>query len=52
MRSLVGELDLDLDVLGVPGCDLRLVLHTAAAGTPTHRALRRLRAAAGIFAAG
>ena len=52
VHPVVGELDLDLDVLGVPGCDLRVVLHTAAPGSPSHRALHRLRDSIGPSAAG
>jgi hypothetical protein len=44
VHPIVGELDLDLEILNVPGCDLRLVLHTAAPGTTSHHALQLLHA--------
>jgi transcriptional regulator with XRE-family HTH domain len=52
VHPVVGELELDLEVLGAPGSDLRLVLHTAAPETPSYRALHRLRACAGTPGAG
>jgi transcriptional regulator with XRE-family HTH domain len=44
VHPIVGELELDLEILNVPGCDLRLVLHTAAPRTVSHHALQLLHA--------
>jgi transcriptional regulator with XRE-family HTH domain len=42
-HAVVGELHLHCDVLLVPDRDQKVVLYTAAPGTPTHEALRLLR---------
>ncbi|NUW33748.1 helix-turn-helix domain-containing protein [Nonomuraea sp. SMC257] len=39
----VGEIELDCEILSVPGGDHRIILYTAAPGTPSHDALKRLR---------
>ncbi|WP_214411038.1 helix-turn-helix transcriptional regulator [Sphaerisporangium fuscum] len=46
-HPVVGELELDCDILPLPGGDHRIVLYTAAPGTPSHRALQRLRSLSG-----
>ncbi|MFG6201364.1 helix-turn-helix transcriptional regulator [Nonomuraea sp. JJY05] len=46
-HPLLGEMELDCDVLPLPGGDHRLVLYTAAPGTPSHRKLQRLRSLSG-----
>ncbi|MFC1411040.1 helix-turn-helix transcriptional regulator [Streptacidiphilus sp. N1-12] len=46
VHPLVGELELDCEILTVPGHDQRLLLYTAAPGTTSHQALDRLRASA------
>ncbi|MEV4582569.1 helix-turn-helix transcriptional regulator [Nonomuraea jabiensis] len=43
MHPVMGVMELDCDVLPLPGGDHRIVLYTAAPGTPSHRALQRLR---------
>ncbi|MDL4777488.1 helix-turn-helix transcriptional regulator [Actinomadura xylanilytica] len=43
VHPVVGELELDCEILPVPGRDQRLVLYTAAPGTASGHALRRLR---------
>ncbi|MFB4311888.1 helix-turn-helix transcriptional regulator [Actinomadura sp. GTD37] len=42
-HPVVGELELHCDVLYVPERDQRVVLYTAAPGTPSHEALKLLR---------
>jgi hypothetical protein len=42
-HPLVGEIDLYCDVLLVPDRDQRVVLYTAAPGTPSYDALKLLR---------
>ncbi|MEV4312030.1 helix-turn-helix transcriptional regulator [Actinocrispum sp. NPDC049592] len=42
VHPVVGELELDCEILDVPGTDHRVILYTAEPGTPTHEALRRL----------
>lgn len=44
VHPIVGELQLDCEVLTVPGHDQRLLLYTTAPGTASHHALRLLRA--------
>jgi transcriptional regulator with XRE-family HTH domain len=44
VHPVVGELELDCEVLAIPGRSQRLIMYTAAPGTPSHQALRRLRA--------
>lgn len=43
VHPVVGELDMHCDVLYVPERDQRVVLYTAAPGTPSHEALKLLR---------
>ncbi|GAA2860974.1 transcriptional regulator [Actinoplanes cyaneus] len=45
-HRLVGELVLDCDVLTVPGSDLRIIVYTAAAGSPDAERLEFLRVSA------
>jgi transcriptional regulator with XRE-family HTH domain len=42
-HPVVGPIDLDIETLIIPERDQRLVLYTAAPGTPSHEALRLLR---------
>lgn len=42
-HPVVGPIDLDIETLLIPERDQRLVLYTAAPGTPSHEALRLLR---------
>ena len=42
VHPVVGELELDCEILDVPGTDHRVILYTAEPGSPTHEALRRL----------
>lgn len=44
VHPLVGELELDCEILAVPGHEQRLLLYTAAPGTPSHHSLGHLRA--------
>ncbi|GAQ50868.1 helix-turn-helix transcriptional regulator [Streptomyces acidiscabies] len=44
----VGEVVCDCDVLTVPGCDLRLVVYTVAAGSPDAEKLEFLRVTNGV----
>ncbi|MEV6036425.1 helix-turn-helix transcriptional regulator [Nonomuraea sp. NPDC052116] len=44
MHPVVGVMELDCDVLPLPGGEHRIVLYTAAPGSPSHRGLQRLRA--------
>lgn len=44
VHPVVGELELDCEILTVPGHDQRLLLYTAAPGTTSYQALRALRA--------
>ena len=46
-HPLVGELELDYEVLLIPERDQRLLLYTAAPGTPSHDKLQLLRIAGG-----
>jgi transcriptional regulator with XRE-family HTH domain len=43
VHPLVGELELDIETLSVPGHEHRVLLYTAAPGTRSHESLRRLR---------
>lgn len=43
-HPVAGPMELDCDFLPIAGADQRLVLYTAAPGTPSHKALQRLRA--------
>ncbi len=43
VHPVAGELELDCEILPVPGCDQWVVLYTAAPGSPSHEGLRRLR---------
>ncbi|MEV0348786.1 helix-turn-helix transcriptional regulator [Nonomuraea sp. NPDC050680] len=43
IHPIAGPIELDCDFLPIAGADQRLVLYTAAPGTPSHEALRRLR---------
>jgi transcriptional regulator with XRE-family HTH domain len=42
-HPIAGPIELDCDFLPIAGADQRLVLYTAAPGTPSHKALQRLR---------
>jgi hypothetical protein len=44
----VGEVVCDCDVLTVPGCDLRLVVYTVAAGSADAEKLEFLRVTNGV----
>jgi transcriptional regulator with XRE-family HTH domain len=46
VHPIVGELELDCEILTVPGHDVRLLLYTAAPGTISHEALSLLRSMA------
>ncbi|NUW44889.1 helix-turn-helix transcriptional regulator [Nonomuraea rhodomycinica] len=46
-HPVLGEMELDCEVLSLPGGDHRVILYTAAPGTPTHDALKRLRSSRG-----
>jgi hypothetical protein len=48
----VGEVICDCDVLTVPGCDIRLVVYTVAAGSPDAKKLEFLRVTNGLRAEG
>ncbi|MFG2576724.1 helix-turn-helix transcriptional regulator [Streptomyces sp. NPDC048481] len=48
----VGEITCDCDVLTVPGCDIRLVVYTVAAGSPDAEKLEFLRVTYGVPADG
>ena len=41
-HPVVGDLELDCQTLDITACDQRLILYTAAPGTPSHEALRLL----------
>ncbi|MGK5627223.1 helix-turn-helix transcriptional regulator [Streptomyces sp. URMC 123] len=45
VHPLVGELELDCEMLVIPGRDQRLMFYTAAPGSPSHKALQSLKAA-------
>lgn len=47
LAPAVGEIELDCDVLEVPGADLRLVAYTAATGSVDAGELELLRVAGG-----
>lgn len=48
MHPQVGEVTCDCDVLTVPGCDLRLIVYTVAAGSPDAEKLEFLRVTNGL----
>ncbi|MFF7642732.1 helix-turn-helix domain-containing protein [Streptomyces canus] len=52
MHPQVGEVTCDCDVLTVPGCDIRLVVYTVAAGSPDAEKLEFLRVTSGAGADG
>ncbi|MFI7131530.1 helix-turn-helix transcriptional regulator [Nonomuraea sp. NPDC050153] len=43
VHPVMGEMELDCDILPLPGGEHRIVIYTAAPGTPSHHALQRLR---------
>ncbi|WP_246250898.1 MmyB family transcriptional regulator [Actinomadura litoris] len=43
VHPVAGELELDCEILPVPGTDQRVVLYTAAPGSPSRRGLELLR---------
>jgi hypothetical protein len=52
VHPIVGELELDCEILTVPGHDVRLLLYTAAPGTISHEALAVLRSMSEATASG
>nr|WP_260470860.1 hypothetical protein [Streptomyces sp. RP5T] len=52
VHSQVGEVTCDRDVLTVPGCDIRLVVHTVAAGSADAEKLEFLQVTGGVRADG
>ncbi|PWI14546.1 transcriptional regulator [Streptomyces sp. Act143] len=52
LHPQVGEVTCDCDVLTVPGCDLRLVVYTVAAGSADAEKLEFLRVTGGVRADG
>ncbi|MEU8891116.1 helix-turn-helix transcriptional regulator [Streptomyces sp. NPDC048442] len=44
VHPVVGELELDCEILVLPDRDQRLIFYTAALGSPSHKALQALRA--------